>query len=465
MPTHTVKDFGLGLDRRLSRFTADANRLYNLKNAFVTLGKEIESRPGLTLQAASLANAPRGLVEIAGRLKAFIGQGPAVTVGNLDVLLLSHPTTPQAITEIHFAEAFNGVLYVVAQYADGSIVHHYLDGTVPTHVADLNCPQTAGVTIAANKIYAVGAGNGDIVNHSATNNPRDWTTANDAGFIATALQGSGDLPALALGQHIGRLIVFGRDFAQSWIVDANPANNRYVERVDDAGTRFARSIQTVGGDVFFLSDAGVRSISTTTQTDHLREIDVGSPIDALVRPVALAPAATPLAAFWHAGGQYWLAVGNRVFAYTYSRTAKITAWGDYEFPFLIDDIAELNGALWVRSGSDLYVLDESVAADNGVPYSGEILFPYLDSKAPTQRKQYTGFDMVADGDASVDFLYDERDPTLASPAMPISGVTRPGPLFPMELLATAVAPRITFNSGQPFKLHALSMHYRQLGRM
>jgi len=55
MPAITYNEFSGGLDRRLSINSQDANKLWSLKDAFVTLAKRLKKRPGLRLVTAGAA--------------------------------------------------------------------------------------------------------------------------------------------------------------------------------------------------------------------------------------------------------------------------------------------------------------------------------------------------------------------------------------------------------------------------
>src|SRR6187402_1026455 len=70
MPAITYNEFSGGLDRRLSINSQDANKLWSLKNAYITLGKRIKKRPGLRLVASGFAGS-FGLKSISGALKVF----------------------------------------------------------------------------------------------------------------------------------------------------------------------------------------------------------------------------------------------------------------------------------------------------------------------------------------------------------------------------------------------------------
>jgi len=455
----TFDRFEVGLDLRKGPSVSDANRLRELKNAYVTTGKVVRKRPGL-IRIATLEPGTKGLVAGLGKLNTFYESG-SVTHANalFQANQVAHPTDSQPVARIHKGDVFEGYLYVSVEYADGSIWHHYLDGALPSHITDANCPQSAAWIKMSSKIWAP---DGDVVRFSATSMPRDWTTAEDAGFLSTGLQQTGALEALALGQQDRDLVVYFQDSAQIWVPDPDPALHVFKKPINGVGTRYPRSVNNVSGDSYFLSDFGFRSISMRGATDNLTDVDVGSPIDARVKPL-LTAGIDPVSTYYAGGGQYWCAIGSSIFAYTFSRTMKISAWSEYTLGVSVDDFATLGGKLYIRSGDDVYQVDDAVFTDDGTSYEMVMEMPYLDFKLPGVMKQIVGVDAVIQGDADLQLRWDPRDPDLITDKIPLAGDTRPGSMTPVEVMATAVAPVITSTSNQAVQIDSLTFYYETLG--
>jgi len=461
MPTITFDRFDSGLDLRKGASVSDANRLRVLDNCYVTTGRTIRKRPGL-VHVTTLEPGTVGLRAAGGRLNTFYATG-SITHANQAFLAnkIVHPTQPtMELAGIHFADSFNGFLYVSAEYFNGDVRHHYLDGANPTHVADVNCPHTAAVVKKASKIFAVG---NDVVRFSRTNMPRDWTTANDAGFLGVGVQQSGSVNPTALGEYGGNLVVFFTDSAQVWEVDPNPALMRFVQRVD-VGCPYPFGAANMAGDVFFASYDGVRSITTQTTTGNLIDVDVGSPIDPALKPL-MTPAAKVRSFYFRGGGQFWTMIGQTAYVYSFSRTSKIAAWSRYAFPFPIADVTEQNGDLFFRSGNSVYRFDEAAMDDAGVPIPVAIEFPFLDFQSPGLLKQIMGLDAVILGAAGIAHRFDARDPSMVTPEVEIAGDTRPGAMTPVEICAVGIAPVLAHRAAETFELHALTYHFAAMGSM
>lgn len=462
----TFDRFDYGLDLRKGQSTSDANRLRVLKNAYATEGRTIRKRPG-TVKVATLEAGTTGLFAGNGKLNTFYGGTTAITHAN--TLFRANNarnsvTAGLAITEVHWSDVFNGFLYASVQYSNGVINHHYFDGAAPgaTHIVDVNCPNTKQVTKIASKIWAVNAV-GDTVRYSAANAPRNWTLANDAGFLPVGLQQSGANNASGLGFYTNRLVVFFADSSQIWQVDVDPAKNAFLQAVD-VGSTFSYSHANMSGDVFFFSPAGVRTITRQDVTTNLIDADVGSPIDRELLSGALITLTNPRAQFYRGGGQYWLYSGNKAVVFTFSRTSEVSAWSVYEFPYTLDYIDELNADLYIRSGNNVYRLDRNVKSDDGVIYPVEIEMAYLDMKTPGMLKQFYGMDAVLTGTATIAHRFDSRNVSLISdPPVTVTGDTRSSYVYPVELLATNLAPVLRNFDNQEFELHALTYYFDSLG--
>jgi hypothetical protein len=459
-PAITYDRFERGLDLTKGKSVSDANRLRELQNAYVAPGWNLQKRPGMT-RVAELSAGSVGLVGFDGSLHTFSAtQDPSHgdTLDNVAIVNHQLPYSGDAGDEAvhaHYADSFNGALYVALEYESGAAEHHYIDGAPPYHITDANCPQTKAVLKLLQKIYAV---DGDTVRYSATDAPTDWTTVDDAGFLPTGLRAPGSADALALGEFNGQLVVIMSDAAQIWAVDPDPAKSALSKTIPNVGTRYPRSVHKVAEDLYFLAPVGFRSIAIQQLTENFIDLDVGVPIDPLVRAL-LVPNINPVSTFYIGGGQYWCAIRQTVFVYTFSRTNKISAWSRYVYPFEVDAYAQLGDKMYVRSGDIVYLVDEQNRTDDSALYETTLELPYLDSKKPGITKRYGGVDVVCLGDCFVAHKFDARDESLITNEIPISGDTRPGPMTPVEVVTTELATRIRNFDDKDFRLDAITYYY------
>lgn len=527
MPVLTFDDFSGGLDVRQSAAMSEANILRVLTNAYVTTGKKkkIKKRPCLD-KIATLEAGTVGLKAFGGKLNTFYGHGSAITHADTRFVArrVPHITSGAAPTKIHYCDQFNALAYVAAEYGDGTFRHHYLDdpgawvaatnyslgdfrrpttangfryevtadagssaGVEPTWpttvggtvvdggitwtcrtfaVVDTNCPHTKQVAKQAEKIFAKGSTDGTTVRYCATGDPRDWTTASDAGFIPAGNRAKGSDQVTAIGpfQKSGLWIAFS-DNSQVWTVDPDPANNVLVDTIEGIGTIYHRASAPVSRDLFFPAQNGFRSVSLISLTDNLQDNDVGSAIDALV-VASLATSDDPLSLYYPKLGQFWSINADLVWSYSFSRTSKLSAWSKYTLPFDIDDATVLNQELYVRAGDDVYKVTDAVTKDgvSSIPTVSIEMYAQ-DGKRPAVLKQFMGLDVIGEGNWTISHKWYDPDSRMwrETEAYEYPAVTEPGNLHPVELLATRIAPVLSHAKDEAAELSALILHYENLG--
>lgn len=474
MPSITFDKFDVGLDRRKGASVSDANRLRELKNAYVTSGRAIRKRPGLSL-AATLEAGTSGLFGGNGKLNTFYPYN-ATPITHADTRFVANPlihtAAPaaygQPINDISFAEVFNGYLYAAVTYDDGATFHYYIDTTATINlVTDASCPHGKQCLKLASKIFSIDVAN-NVVDYSDVDNPKVWDPAapgSSAGFLPTGLRSRGSALPVALGQYQEKMAVLMSDNVQIWVVDEDPALNSLYKVVDGIGTLKPGSVREFAGDLVFQAKAGFRSITQQAYTENLSEVDIGSAIDSMLGDYDVY--AGPITEYAPASGQLWNLFTNGIdstaFVYTFSKTMKIAAWSEYAFDFPIEYMATLDADLYLRSGNNVYLLDDNVHTDNGAAYEMRVEMPFLDFKAPGILKHIQAMDLVADGEVSVQFRYDPNDPSKITDPIVLSGDSRSRQLIPLEMTVTAIAPVFTSTSSSAVQIDAITFYYENLG--
>jgi hypothetical protein len=481
MPAITYNDFSGGLDRRLPIGVQEASRLYVLRNAYVTLGKRIRKRPAVRNVLSDSGGSPLdgtvGLEAVNGSLVVFgTAVAPAPGLAGLPV-----PTNYVQLTgvsgsllSVKYADIFQGFMYVVAghSYAGTQFIrHHYVDGGT-TVVADAP-DDSPSVTKAASRIFAI---DGETVKYSAAGDARDWTTANDAGFLPASLQQDTKSNCSAVGTYQDSLVVFFSESAQVWTVALDPSANAIRKRVDGVGCEAFQSLAGFANDLMFLSPYGFRSMTVQAQTDRIDDTDVGVAIDPLVvadiEAVArdVAEQEQVFGQWIPELGQYWAIFdtgdvdSSKAWVYTHSKSSKIACWSEYTFPINITGMATLAGKVYLRTSIDLYELDAAHFRDgNDIPIEVEVQMAFQDAKQPGVAKQFYGADFVVEGSPTVAYKYDPRDLDKESVAMTIPGDTRPGDVMPVEIVCSAIAPVFRHSADEAFELDAMSLYFNALG--
>ncbi|WWW34525.1 Ig domain-containing protein [Stenotrophomonas rhizophila] len=189
------------------------------------------------------------------------------------------------------------------------------DGTInwkaiSRRVEDEKCPRTKVVAIVASKVFAVDK---DIVKYSATANPLDWSTADDAGYLPTGLQQANSNDMAVLAQYRANLVALNASSFQNWQVDPDPASMAILDQMDGIGSQWQKAAVPVSNDLFYLSQLGVRTVGIANAAENLSAGDVGAPIDTLVQEalrVAVGNGSKVIGTYYPGAGQYWVAFSN-----------------------------------------------------------------------------------------------------------------------------------------------------------
>lgn len=176
---------------------------------------------------------------------------------------------------------------------------------ISRRVEDPKCPNSKVVAIIAGKVYAA---DGDITRFSATANPLDWSSPDDAGYLPTGLQQANANDIAVLNQYRSNLVALNASSFQNWQVDPNPAAMAILDQMDGIGSVWQQAAVSVGNELFYLTALGVRTVGIAAGAENLAAGDVGAPIDALVQAALAVPGIRPLATYYPGAGQYWLAM-------------------------------------------------------------------------------------------------------------------------------------------------------------
>lgn len=349
-------------------------------------------------------------------------------------------------------------------------------------ITDPNCPQSKIVAIGAGKVFA---GDKDIVKYCATNNPLDWSTSQDAGFIPFGLQSYGNEDVAALGLYRSNLLCFNSIGYQMWQIDPDP-NNIAILDAEPIGSGFSRGGQPANNDYVVLTKVGIRNIGTAGASGNLQAGSFGKGVDPIVKALIASAAAAgfnPRALFHPGTGQWWLIFGVDVVVLTINGASNMS-WSRYRFPSVITDWTIQDGELLLRTGDLVWQLSDQTLFDddqgdgiNRVPFQGYMSWEYLDGGVAGLDKMMEGFDLtigqideqgVVDLTNSVTCLvtvgYNQSNKEMATEPFKITGDTVPGTMVPLPLIAPSFQMRLDFGTGQNWGWGQTNLYVRPLGK-
>lgn len=326
--------------------------------------------------------------------------------------------------------------------AGGTVVDNTITWTarVP-YIDDPMWPATKQTKILASKVFKFSV-NGDVTRFSKTNDPTDWSAQDDAGFLPTGLHASGDVTGQALGEYRGNLVIWTPTDFILFQVDPDPQQMSHLDTIAGIGTIYYRANASVASDLYFLTQQGVRSVQIASASTNLQDGDVGTPVDSLIK-AKLAEGFDPQAFYYVARGEWWLTFGPQVYVFQRSRQANVSAWSRDEYPFPIEEHAELGGALYLRSGNTVLRVDDTVQADAGAAFQSTVWWPWLDMGSPGVTKSLAGVDIVASGAISLQLGWDQTDLAAFTDPLTIGPDTVPGGIIAFPLAGPSFSVKLT----------------------
>ena len=336
--------------------------------------------------------------------------------------LLPGQTTPSSygtpgISTFSIGKTSNGT--DSSNKSQGQVTHVYFEGNVSpndsitvtiTETGSITQPYTFGATRVSGqqplvaithkaKLYSTV---GPTLYFSAINDPTKWDIDDTgSGFINLSNNSTGADPLTGLAVYQSQLAAFSRRTVQMWSMDADPANNRQLQSLSSTGAISRNSIISVGDiDVFYLSDSGVRSLRARDSSNTAVVNDIGTPIDSLIleamNGMTEDQKALCCAVVDPVDGRYWLAIGNKIFVFSYFPNGKVAAWSTYETGLTFSKFTTKQDRVYCRAGNKIYLYGG--ATGNEYDESEvEVVLPPLDTGKPAHQKRLNGIDVTVEG--------------------------------------------------------------------
>lgn len=280
-------------------------------------------------------------------------------------------------------------------------------------ITDPKCPNNKPTALGASHVFN---GDTDIVGFSAAVDPTDWTSANNAGYLATGLNNYGDNPVAVLALYRSNLMAFNAGGYQMWQIDPDPANMALLD-AQPIGSIYTQAAQSVANDLLFLTEVGVRNIGTVGATANMQIGSTGQPVDPIVVARLKDGTYVPISLYYPGRGQYWLIFGPEAIVLTINGQGGLKSWSRYLFPAAITDWTLNGGKLLLRSSTNLiWKMDADTLVDDfhsgsGTNFLSWMQWPYLDSGSLGYSQTLLGIDLIGDGAVTIQIAYREDDPT------------------------------------------------------
>lgn len=331
-------------------------------------------------------------------------------------------------------------------------------------------PAAKGLTCltAKGKVYSTAR---SVLFFSALNEPAvlDPTSVETpgAGRIAMANQESGSADLTAIAMYQGTLAVFSENTIQLWTIDPDPDENVQIQSLTETGTSSPRSVVSVGNtDVFYLDRTGIRSLRARDSSNTATVSDVGTPIDDMLTEYVATLTATQIeravAVIEPVSGNYWLAIGTKIFVFSYYPGSKISAWSTYTTTTAISDFAKSGTRLYIRTGDaiSLYGGEAGTSYDIADVYPPVVVTPFLNGGRVANHKEWTGFDAALEGTWDVELLTNPSNLTHKVRVGAVSDTTYAGERVAVQLgRKPYVAVKFRCRSAGYARISNTALHY------
>ena len=322
-------------------------------------------------------------------------------------------------------------------------------------------PGTVVLTHKA-KMYSV---SGKTLHFSGVGVPTAWQPngAAGAGFINMSIQDGEAENLVAVETYYDKIAVFGRRSVQIWTVTADPASNSQYQTLKNGGALSGRAVRQYGNaDVFFLSDSGLRSLRARDSSNVAAVNDVGTPIDELITAdiraigAAVADAASGVEPI---NGRFLLALGTKLYVFSFFPASKISAWSVYEPGFAIEHIDVQNDQIIVRAGDVIYRYGGAAGTTYGSDYQVEVVLPLIDAQSPATDKVFQGIDLGCTGEWTIEFGADPANPDTRDLVGTVSRTTYGLARVTLVGVGTHASLRFTHQNAGEASLTNLILHY------
>ena len=320
------------------------------------------------------------------------------------------------------------------------------------------------------KVYATVQG---TLYFSDVNNPTRWTTTftntagkkedTFAGFESLSTQTGGADTLVTTAPYQGFLAVFARRSTQIWqVVAGDPSDNLPKQILDNVGAIAARSAINFGEmDVFFLSDTGVRSLRARDSSNAAVVFDVGTAVDPLVidqmNNLTEAQAMRACGVVEPREGRYMLAIGDKVFVYSFFPASSISAWTTYEPGFTVEDWAVFGNQLLCRSGDEVYIYG-GVSGNVYDDTLAEVELSWLSADRPGSKKKFKGIDVGCEGTWTISYSTDPNTGAYAT-AGSVQTSNFHLPNFRIGETGTHIGLKFTTNDPKQARISSAIVHF------
>lgn len=313
---------------------------------------------------------------------------------------------------------------------------------------------------AKSKVYTTA---GSLTHFSGIEAPLEVNNSvQEAGFINLSTNAEGSERLTAIANYQQNLAIFSERTVQIWFVDVKASGNQQLQVLNNTGAISPLSVQEIGdSDVFYLSESGLRSLRARDSSNAAFATDIGNPIDTLILNEINSDrlrARESRAVLEPRDGRYMLAMGSKVYVFSYFPASRVSAWSVYEPGFDVKAWAIIGRRLYCRGDDDkLYLL----GGLNGTTYDDTqvvAFLPFVDAGKPATSKGFNGLDVACEGEWRVEIATDPNNLSALQTVATVEETTFAKGHASFQARSTHLAIKLTSQNDGYAKLGAIVVH-------
>lgn len=314
---------------------------------------------------------------------------------------------------------------------------------------------------AKSKMYSTA---GSLLHFSEIEDPLDINNVANAGFINLSSNAEGSERLTAIANYQSNLAIFSERTVQVWFVDVDPSLNQQLQVLNNTGAIAPHSVQEIGdSDVLYLSESGIRSLRARDSSNAAFSTDIGNPIDDLILSEISndrLAARDAQAVLEPRDGRYMMAIGNKIYVFSFFPASKVSAWSTYELDFSVMDWAIIGRRLFCRGDNGKMYL---YGGNSGKEYDDSIvtaMLPFMSAGAPATSKEFTGLDLALEGLWTVEIATDPNNPAAMQRVATVEETTLAKGHVKFQARSTHLALKLVCSDPGAAKIGAIFVHHK-----
>ena len=207
------------------------------------------------------------------------------------------------------------------------------------------------------------------------------------------------------------------------------------QTIGNTGSSVPQSFQSFANtDVLYLDTTGVRSLKARDTTGAAYSNDLGAAIDSHIAAwessVGPTVTANAVSVFEPVDSRYWLAIGSRIYVYSYFPSSKIGGWSYYSPGISITAFAKIKTRLYCLAGNTIYLYGGTTGSVYPAANVTPVAFstPFLAAGQSAEKdKLWTNVNVEAAGVWNIQYLVNPNDYTAVIQGGTIVNSTYTGP--------------------------------------